>query len=180
MLNFQYNKKCNIYSIMQCVWAQRQFYIYAYFILLFTEGRSNKHYHQTESQNIPSWDGLTKIESNAWLLAGLPKKKKKNQAMFMSSWSKCFLNSSRHGDSARPPSQWRIFSQQALVKYTDIYIDIYIEKYIVLINSDFFFKDCLQHIMICNSSYLEKESARDPFSATMLSTKLKRRKHFEN
>lgn len=36
--------------------------------------------------------------------------KKKNQAAFMSSWSKCFLNSSRHSDSVQPPSQWRIFS----------------------------------------------------------------------
>lgn len=34
--------------------------------------------------------------------------------------------------------------------------------------------------MICNSSNLERESAPDPSSATMLATKLKRRKHFKN
>lgn len=47
-------------------------------------------------------------------------------------------------------------------------------KYIDFINSANLLK------MICNSSYLEKENAHDPFSAVTLAAKLKMRKHFKN
>lgn len=53
-------------------------------------------------------------------------------------------------------------------------------KYIDFINSMNLLKILTCNKIICNSSYLEKESAHDPYSAIMLATKLKRRKHFKN
>lgn len=53
-------------------------------------------------------------------------------------------------------------------------------KYIDLINSMNPLNIVACNKMICSSSYLGKESAHDPFSAIMLATKPKRRKHFKN
>lgn len=50
-------------------------------------------------------------------------------------------------------------------------------KYIDFINSMNLLKILACNKITCNSSDLEKGSAHDPFSAIMLGTKLKRRKH---